>query len=100
MRVSDRIFEELKKLPEPLQAEVLDFVQNLALEMERKGPIKNESDRKLLFQGFDVAGDVDAIKANFVPISGDMKAGATTVQHRGGRHDRQFPANWTPRALR
>ena len=42
MRVSDRIFEELKKLPEPLQAEVLDFVQNLALEMERKGTLKNE----------------------------------------------------------
>ena len=42
MRVSDRIFEELKKLPEPLQAEVLDFVQNLASEMEQKGTLKNE----------------------------------------------------------
>jgi hypothetical protein len=42
MRVSERIYEEVKKLPEPLQAEVLDFVQNLASAMERKGTPKNE----------------------------------------------------------
>jgi hypothetical protein len=57
-------------------------------------------DRKSLFQGFPVEGVVDAVKANFVPISGDMKAGTTTVQHHGGRHDGEFAANWTSRALR
>ena len=30
MSVSERIYEEVKKLPEPVQAEVLDFVQLLA----------------------------------------------------------------------
>ncbi len=30
MSVSERIYEEVKKLPEPLQAEVLDFVHHLA----------------------------------------------------------------------
>jgi len=29
--------------------------------------------RKSLFQGFWVAGVVDAVKVNFVPISGDMR---------------------------
>ena len=56
-------------------------------------------DRKSLFQGFPIAGVVDAVKANFVPISGDIKAGTTTVQHRGGRHDGEFAANWTSGAL-
>jgi hypothetical protein len=31
MSVSERIYEEVKKLPEPLQAEVLDFVHHLSL---------------------------------------------------------------------
>lgn len=30
MSVSERIYEEVKKLPEPLQAEVLDFVHCLS----------------------------------------------------------------------
>jgi hypothetical protein len=30
MSVSERIYEEVKKLPEPLQTEVLDFVQHLS----------------------------------------------------------------------
>ena len=42
MRVSERIYEELKKLPEPLQAEVLDFVQYLASKMERESTPENE----------------------------------------------------------
>lgn len=36
MSVSDRIYEEVKKLPEPLQAEVLDFVQHLASKDKRE----------------------------------------------------------------
>ena len=35
MTVSDRIYQEVKKLPEPLQAEVLDFVQHLTSKAER-----------------------------------------------------------------
>ncbi len=36
MSVSERIYEEVKKLPEPLQAEVLDFVQHLASRKKRE----------------------------------------------------------------
>jgi hypothetical protein len=36
MRVSDKIYQEVKKLPEPLQAEVLDFVQYLAAKAKRE----------------------------------------------------------------
>ena len=39
-------------------------------------------------------GVVDAVMANFVPISGDMKAGASTALHRGGRLEGEFAANW------
>jgi hypothetical protein len=56
-------------------------------------------DRKSLFQGLPIAGVVDAVKANFVPISGDMKAGTATVRHRGGRLDGGFAAKWTSGAL-
>jgi hypothetical protein len=36
MNVSDKIYQEVKKLPEPLQAEVLDFVEYLALKLKRE----------------------------------------------------------------
>ena len=49
----------------------------------------------MLFQDFPIAGVVDEVKANLVPIPGELKAGTTTVLHRGGRHDRQLAANWT-----
>ncbi len=42
MSVSERIYEEVKKLPEPLQAEVLDFVQCLASKVEREGASEDE----------------------------------------------------------
>ncbi len=42
MRVSERVYEEVKKLPEPVQAEVLDFVQYLASKMERESTPDNE----------------------------------------------------------
>jgi hypothetical protein len=42
MRVSERIYEEVKKLPEPLQAEVLNFVEYLASKMERKSAPENK----------------------------------------------------------
>ena len=42
MRVSERIYEAVKKLPEPLQAEVLDFVHTLASKTERQGTPENE----------------------------------------------------------
>jgi len=34
-----------------------------------------------------MAGVVASVKANFVPIPGDMKAGTATVRHRGNRLD-------------
>jgi hypothetical protein len=37
MTVSDRIYEQAKKLPEPLQPEVLDFVHHLASKVEGEG---------------------------------------------------------------
>ena len=43
MTVSERIYQEVKKLPEPLQAEVLDFVQHLTSKAEREA----ESDGSL-----------------------------------------------------
>ncbi len=42
MRVSERIYEEVKKLPEPLQSEVLDFVQYLASRVELESTLDNE----------------------------------------------------------
>jgi Protein of unknown function (DUF2281) len=36
MSVSEQIYEEVKKLPEPLQAEVLDFVEHLASKEKRE----------------------------------------------------------------
>ena len=41
MRVSEKIYEEVKKLPEPLQAEVLDFVQYLVSKMEKESTPEN-----------------------------------------------------------
>ena len=42
MSVTEKIYEEVKKLPEPLQAEVLDFVEFLASKMERPSTSENE----------------------------------------------------------
>lgn len=42
MGVSERIYEEVKKLPEPLQTEVLDFVQYLASKVEQEGASEEE----------------------------------------------------------
>jgi hypothetical protein len=42
MKVSQRIYEEVKKLPEPLQVEVLDFVHALASKTEQQGTPENE----------------------------------------------------------
>lgn len=42
MTVSDRIYEEVKKLPEPLQAEVLDFVQQLTSQAQRESQSESE----------------------------------------------------------
>jgi len=41
MRVSEKIYEEVNKLPEPLQAEVLDFVQYLVSKLERESTLEN-----------------------------------------------------------
>jgi hypothetical protein len=51
------------------------------------------------FRVFWVAGVVDAVKANFVPISEDTKAGTTAVPHRGGRLEVDLAVNWTSGAL-
>ena len=58
-----------------------------------------EGDKELLFQGFLVAGVVASVKANFVSISGEMKAGTTMVLHHGSRLDGEFVSNWTSGAL-
>jgi hypothetical protein len=58
-----------------------------------------EGDKELLFRGFLVAGVVASVKANFVSISGEMKAGTTMVLHRGGRHDSEFGAKWSSDAM-
>lgn len=42
MSVSERIFKEVRRLPEPLQVEVLDFVQYLALRVKREFAAENE----------------------------------------------------------
>jgi len=42
MSVSERIYEEVKRLPEPLQAEVLDFVQHLTSKEELDIAAENE----------------------------------------------------------
>ncbi len=42
MRVSEKIYEEVRKLPEPLQAEVLDFIQHLASKVNREIPATDE----------------------------------------------------------
>jgi len=41
MTVSERIYEEVKKPPEPIQAEVLDFVRHLASKVEGKTGSEN-----------------------------------------------------------
>ncbi len=53
----------------------------------------------MLFDAFWLAGAVYSVKASFVPISGDMKAETTTVQHRGGPLDGECAANGTSGAL-
>ncbi len=55
--------------------------------------------RKSLFQGFPIAGVLGSVKANFVPILGDMKAGTTPVQHRGGHDPGQRAGIWSCCAL-
>lgn len=42
MNVSEKIWEEVEKLPEPLRAEVLDFVQYLASKVEQEGGSSND----------------------------------------------------------
>jgi hypothetical protein len=42
MRVSEKIYEEVTKLPEPLQAEVLDFIHYLASKVNRDIPATDE----------------------------------------------------------
>jgi hypothetical protein len=42
MEVSEKIYEEVKKLPGPLQAEVLDFVQNLTSKVKREVESEDE----------------------------------------------------------
>jgi hypothetical protein len=47
------------------------------------------ADRKSLFQGFAITGDVDAVKAIFVRIF----MGHRDKNHHGGRQDREFAAD-------
>jgi len=42
MIVADAIYESVQKLPQPLQAEVLDFVEFLLLRAERAAGIEEE----------------------------------------------------------
>ena len=47
MEISDKICEEVKNLPEQLQAEVLDYVQFLAAELGRKGSVDEQRSKRL-----------------------------------------------------
>jgi hypothetical protein len=42
MMVAERIYESVQKLPEPLQAEVLDFVEYLLLKAQREATPEDE----------------------------------------------------------
>jgi hypothetical protein len=42
MQVSEKIYEEVSKLPEPLQVEVLDFIQFLASKANRDIPATDD----------------------------------------------------------
>jgi hypothetical protein len=42
MKISEKIYEEVKKVPEPLQAEVLDFVEYLTSKVRREGTSEDE----------------------------------------------------------
>ena len=53
---------------------------------------EGEVTRNRFFQGFSVVRVVDAVKANMMPISGDMKAGTMTMQHLGGHLNGEFSA--------
>jgi hypothetical protein len=53
---------------------------------------ENSADRKSLFQGFWTAGDVDAVKAIFMPISWGIKKKTIMVLHHGGHHRKNSPA--------
>lgn len=44
MPITDKIHENVQKLPEPLQSEVLDFVEFLLLKMERESTSPAEDD--------------------------------------------------------
>jgi hypothetical protein len=65
MTVSDRIFEEVKKLPDLLQSEVLDFVQYLALKKERESAPKNELDPASLSLSLAMRGMEDEDTPNY-----------------------------------
>lgn len=59
MRVSERIYEEVRKLPELLQAEMLDFIQYLASKMERESTPEDELSSASLSLSLDMRGMED-----------------------------------------
>ncbi len=44
MMVAERIYQNVQKLPEPLQAEVLDFVEYLLLKAERAATPEDDNE--------------------------------------------------------
>jgi len=67
MRVSERIYEEVKKLPEPLQAEVLDFVQYVASRMQRESTSDNELTAASLSLSLAMRGMEDEETPSYFP---------------------------------
>lgn len=63
MTVSDRIYEQAKKLPERLQAELLDFVHHLASKVEGEGA----SERELASSSFSLSLAMRGMENEDVP---------------------------------
>ena len=64
MKLSDKICEEVKNLPEPLQVEVLDYVHFLAPKIERQGA-SDEQDSKYLSLSLAMRGMEDETSPDY-----------------------------------
>lgn len=71
MPVTDRIHEHVRKLPEPLQAEVLDFVEFLLLKVERESAQMDEGNWTDLSLTMAMRGMEDEEGPTYT--SGDLK---------------------------
>ncbi len=63
MRLSEKIYEEVKRLPEPCQAEVLDFVQDLASRVKRQ----IASEENLEYTDFTLSSAMRGMESEVTP---------------------------------